>query len=428
MNFKIKKYNFPYTAGFSSKIFYPKNIEELKILLTKNFTIIGNLRSYGDTCIGSGKYLSLSQFNKILSLDKKNKIIEIESGASLKQMNDFIFEKGFILSCMPGCKYVSIGGMISNNISGKLLFKNKMRNYVISLKIINNKNKLIECSNTKNKKLFNLTIGGKGRTGPIISAKLKLEKLNSSQIRQNVKEFTSYNDFFHVVAKIKNHKYGVCWIDFTKKNFEGLVFLGSHLHNKKKNYSYIDLKFPRIIIAFISLFVSKKFTTIIINFIFKLKNRYNNYQILNLNSFFFPQNKILNWNEFFKPKGFFQFQIYFETNKLQSIIQNIKKDMDLHNLFSNFAIIKFNGYKNNEIEKLSLSLDFPIDDNDKKIRKFINKLALKYDLDVELSKDIVLDQINSKTLKNNEIFQKKNNKYFNSNFKSNIFKRLNFND
>ena len=94
--------------------------------------------------------------------------------------------------------------------------------------------------------------------------------------------------------------------------------------------------------------------------------------------------------------------------------------MDLHNLFSNFAIIKFNGNKNNEIEKLSLSLDFPINDNDKKIRKFINKLALKYDLDVELSKDIVLDQINSKTLKNNEIFQKKNNKYFNSNFKSNI--------
>ena len=144
MNFKIKKYNFSYTASFSSKIFYPKNLEELKILLTKNFTIIGNLRSYGDTCIGSGKYLSLSRFNKILSLDKKNKIIEIESGVSLKQMNDFIFEKGFILSCMPGCKYVSIGGMISNNISGKLLFKNKIKNYVISLKIINNKNKFFQ--------------------------------------------------------------------------------------------------------------------------------------------------------------------------------------------------------------------------------------------------------------------------------------------
>ena len=68
---------------------------------------------------------------------------------------------------MPGCKYVSIGGMISNNISGKLLFKNKMRNYVISLKIINNKNKLIECSNTKNKKL-NLHSGKE--TGPIVSA------------------------------------------------------------------------------------------------------------------------------------------------------------------------------------------------------------------------------------------------------------------
>ena len=38
-------------------------------------------------------------------------------------MNDVIFKK-VLFGMYLGYKYVTIGGMISNNISGKLLFKN----------------------------------------------------------------------------------------------------------------------------------------------------------------------------------------------------------------------------------------------------------------------------------------------------------------
>ena len=50
---------------------------------------------------------------------------------------------------MPGCKYVSVGGMIANNISGKLIEKNKIKYFLKSLKIINHKGKIIQCSNFK---------------------------------------------------------------------------------------------------------------------------------------------------------------------------------------------------------------------------------------------------------------------------------------
>ena len=62
-----KNYNFTYTSSFTSKIIKPKNIKELKQHLSKSFTIIGNMRSYGDTFIGSGKHISLSNFNQILT-------------------------------------------------------------------------------------------------------------------------------------------------------------------------------------------------------------------------------------------------------------------------------------------------------------------------------------------------------------------------
>ena len=426
MNEVKKKFNFSYTASFTSKIISPKNKDELKRYLARDFTIVGNLRSYGDTFVGSGKYLSLSNFKKILNLDLKKKIIEIETGASLKEMNDVIFKKGFILECMPGCKYVTIGGMISNNISGKLLFKNKLKNYIHSLKLINNKYQIIECSPKKNKKLFHLTIGGKGRTGPIISAKLKLKKFNSPLINQKIYRFKSYKNFFKLLLKINKFKYGVCWIDFTKKNFDGMLFLGSHSNiNVQKNYSYSDLKLPNIIVIFLSIFSKIKLTTKIFNIIFKLKNRIVPTKVLNLNSFFFPQNKILNWNDFFKPEGFIQFQIYFKTKDLQKIIETIKEEINKYKIFSNFAVIKFHSDKKNKYEKISLSLDFPINDNLPKIKKFINYVVTKHNLEVELSKDLILNRINPETMKNNEIFDKNNKKYINKNFKSNIFKRLN---
>ena len=100
-------------------------------------------------------------------------MIEVESGVSLKNLNNFLLKNGFMLECMPGCKYVTIGGMIANNISGKLNIKNNFSNYIQSLKIIDKNLNLLNCSIKQNKKLFKLTINGKGATGPIISAKIK---------------------------------------------------------------------------------------------------------------------------------------------------------------------------------------------------------------------------------------------------------------
>ena len=233
-----KNYNFTYTAYFKKKVLKPKNINELKRYLKYQHTIIGNLRSYNDSIIGSNKYISLSNFNKILNLNKQNKIVEVESGLKLYELNNGIIKKNLILSCAPGCKYVSIGGMIANNISGKLVAYNSFKDYIVSIKIINNKYKIIECSKLKNKKLFFLTIGGKGRTGPIISAKLKLEKINSLDILQETFSFDSYKKFFEIFKKLKRYKYAVCWVDFTKKNFDGLIFAGKQLEDGCKLSDY----------------------------------------------------------------------------------------------------------------------------------------------------------------------------------------------
>ena len=106
------------------KILFPKNIQQLKrIINKKKFIAAGNQRSFGDNSVNSNLVISMKSFNKIISFDQKRGIIEMESGTLLKDILNFISKKGWFMPVTPGTKYVSIGGMIANNVHGKNTFK-----------------------------------------------------------------------------------------------------------------------------------------------------------------------------------------------------------------------------------------------------------------------------------------------------------------
>tara|TARA_B100000902_G_C27309479_1_gene917502 strand:- start:787 stop:2067 length:1281 start_codon:yes stop_codon:yes gene_type:complete len=418
-------YNFSFTKSYSGKIKKPNNLNELKILLKKKFVIVGNQRSYNDCFIGYKQKISLTNFNKIINFDKKKKLIEVETGISLKELNNFLLKNGFMLECMPGCKYVTIGGMIANNISGKLNIKNNLSNYIHSLKVIDKNLDLLNCSLRQNKKLFKLTINGKGATGPIISAKIKITKITSDNVKETILSFKSYNHFYDHLKKISKFKYVVCWVDFTKKNFDGLFFLGNHnIHKNKFKFKINDIYIPIIFAKIIGIFINNIFFISLFNRLFKFKNLIFKKKNTNFNDFFFPQNKIKNWNYFFS-QGFVQFQIYLKIKDLKKIIRDIKFLIKENQLITNFVIIKFHKKILKEKNfKISLSIDFPIKRNFSRIKKALNNFVIKNNTEVELSKDIILDKLNKKTLDINPVFKKKNLKYFHKNYESSIFKRL----
>ena len=315
--------------------------------------------------------------------------------------------------------------MVANNISGKLLLKNSLRSHIISIKILDKKNNIVECSKNKNKKLFYLTIGGRGRTGPIISAKFKLEKIQSNVIYQKNYAFNDFIKFNKSLPKLKQYKYAVCWLDFTKENFDGIIFAGKHVEKDERiNYQFFDFKLTKILVILVSLFVNTKFLTIFFNFLFKLKNQIKQKNLLTYNNYFFPQNRIINWNEFFKKQGFIQFHVYVEKKRLLNLVNFIKADFVEQNLFSNFSILKFHNNHNLNYQKFSLSLDIPINKNIKLIKTRLNFYIEKFDLEVDLAKDMSMKKLNKKTLNTNSLFKISNFKFVNINFDSSLIKRF----
>ena len=89
-------------------------------------------------------------------------------------------------------------------------------------------------SNDENKNIFDLTIGGYGLTGAIVTITLQLKKILSENIEQKIIEFKNFKEFYSISKINKNFEYSVCWIDnFTEDNIKGLYFLGNHSKQNK---------------------------------------------------------------------------------------------------------------------------------------------------------------------------------------------------
>ena len=215
MNLKNEVYyNWGRNSKIKLKIISPKNNNELKkIIKNKNFIVQGNKRSYGDVALNKKLLISMKNFNQIKYFNKKKGIIEIESGVLLKDLITKITDYKWFVPVTPGTKYVSLGGMVANNIHGKNIINNQLKHFIKEIKLLKTNNKIVICSKKKNKKIFDLTVGGYGLTGIIISITLKLKKISSLFLDQKILEFNNYKQFFSMTNYENNYEYSVYWID-----------------------------------------------------------------------------------------------------------------------------------------------------------------------------------------------------------------------
>ena len=414
-----KKFNFSRNIELSPKINYPKNIRQLKkILRSSNFSFLGNGRSYGDMALNKNKMVSSKKFNKILEFDKSKGTLTIESGVLLSDVLPIIIRDGWFIPTTPGTKFVSFGGMVANNIHGKNIKKNSIKKYIKNITIILPNTKIIECSPLINKEIFDLTVGGFGLTGMILSVKIKLKKIGSNKIIQEITEFNSYNELIQSMRLNKNYEYNVGWVsNFNNKDISGLSFKGRHEQEKARNVLHFKYKVKKMnIVIFLLLYlkIRLKYLNIFTNYIYKKYNRFFYTKKISINKFFYPQDAFSNWNIIYGKKGFFQIQILFKKKNFKKIMSEIYFFLKKNDLFSSFIVIKkYNErgkYLNFSGEGISLSMDFRINYKFKILKIFFNNLIEKYNLKVNFSKDLITESYNTRQYKEFKSFKKNINR------------------
>ena len=126
-------------------------------------------RSYGDSCLNAGRELiDCRRLNRFLGFDESTGMLRCESGVSLSEIIDIFLPKGWFLPVTPGTRYVTVGGVIANDVHGKNHHcAGTFGAHVRQIGLHRSNDGLVVCNADCNSDMLAATIGGLGLTGVI---------------------------------------------------------------------------------------------------------------------------------------------------------------------------------------------------------------------------------------------------------------------
>jgi FAD/FMN-containing dehydrogenase len=323
----------------------------------------GNGRSYGDQALNYDEIWSSRRLDHFLSFDSENGILEVESGVTLGEIQKLFIPLGWSVAVSPGTQFVTVGGALANDVHGKNHHSHgTFGEHVLSLKLLRTDGELLECSKTTNPQMLRATIGGLGLTGLIVSARLKLRKVDSPWIAAETLTFDSTGEFFEQTANSENHEFTVSWLDIKKRSVRGLFNRGNLAPSQDlAEPKGIPLAVP--LVAPFSL-INRATSRPLASAYNWLGSRSSSISIVHYQPFFYPLDGIANWNRAYGPKGFFQHQSVLPVEAAASGLEELIAAVRDSGERSVVSVLKTTGKREHPglltypIEGLTLALDF----------------------------------------------------------------------
>jgi hypothetical protein len=385
---------------FNANLYYPENKSQcLDYIKKKSFIPRGAGRSYGDSA-NSDNVLQSSKINQVLKFDKISGIITCEAGVTFRDLITIIVPEGWFFPVTPGTSYLTVGGAIAADVHGKNHHKEgSFSDYVLNIDMILGSGDIVSVSKKVLPDLFYATCGGMGLTGFIFSATIKLKRITSSKIIQSIQTSKSLEEVCESFERFSSVNYSVAWLDTlaTGKDFgRSIFFLGNHADNK--DFTIEKFK-PLNLPMKIGSFIINKYTMNVFNKIYFNRSsiKSNNKSLIDINNFFYPLDKIKNWNLIYGNKGFTQYQFVIPKKNSFLNLKKILKTISDNNEFASLAVLKLLGNNNNNylsfpMEGLTLALDFKLSNSIIKLIKFLDEMIVNMNGKIYLAKDALMKE------------------------------------
>jgi len=400
-----------------SEIITPKDIKDFAKNLNKPLIPRGMGRSYGDSA-NFKTVLQTQYLNHLIEFDKDNGLLTCESGITIKNILNLIVPNGWFIPVSPGTSYATLGGAIASDVHGKNHHQlGTFGDHVQSIKMILGSGEIIETSPNILPDLFYATCGGMGLTGIILSATIKLLPIKSSKIFQTEIKSKSLEETCSIFNEKENSTYSVAWLDCMASGREqgkSIIILGEHEKSGTLNF---DVKKKINIPVNVPSFILNKYFITVFNKFFYAKTKNKSKKKINLFNYFYPLDKINNWNRLYGKKGFIQYQFAIPSDNAVKNIRFILDKISEFGLSSFLSVLKKFGKQNNNLLSFpmsgyTLALDFKLGRN---LFESINKLdEIVADMGgrIYLTKDSLMsEKIFKKTYKRWEEFEIIREKY-----------------
>jgi FAD/FMN-containing dehydrogenase len=267
-------------------------------------------RSYGDVCLNPGGTLWMTRgLDRFISFDPHSGRLRCESGVLLKEIQELAVPLGWSVPVTPGTQFVTIGGAIANDVHGKNHHRRgSFGDHVTGLSLARTDDSLIQCGPATAVDWFAATVGGMGLTGVITEVELQLQPVPGPWLATETVPFEGLAAFFELSdASEAGWEFTVSWIDcLAGADVRGIFMRANAVAQAGEmvpDAGSLTMPFvpPVSLVNRLSL---RPFNRLY----HALQKRKAGHGRTHYQPFFYPLDKLLEWNRMYGPRGFFQYQ------------------------------------------------------------------------------------------------------------------------
>lgn len=380
-----------------AEICYPKDRNSLQTDFSKFDRLIarGNGKCYGDAALGP-HIISTLLMNQLLEFDEKMGLVHCEAGILLAELLDIIVPAAWFFEVTPGIKNITVGGAIASDVHGKNHpSAGCFSNYLEEFELLRGNGDIVRCSKTQNQELFWQTCGGMGLTGIILTARFRLKRISSVYMEQTSVQAANLDALFEAFEQ-HQHPYAAGWVDCLARDAafgRGVVYFAKH---STSNPTDSPLSYPhkntRNVPFYAPSWLLNPLTIRMHNSILFSKAK-SEVQLVDMDQYFYPLDRIRNWNRLYGRRGFIQYQFCLPAENsaagIREVLGMVQKSKDLPFL----SVMKRHGDRpaaainSFPIRGYSLALDFPRTRTIFSLVKRLDEVVWAYGGKIYLAKD-----------------------------------------
>ena len=329
----------------------------------------GNGRSYGDSCLAaSDQVLHMRPLDRFIAANWETGVIRAEAGVTLAELLTLAIPKGWFLPVTPGTRFVTLGGALANDVHGKNHhIRGTFGCHVPRFGLTRSDGPALICSRQENAELFEATIGGLGLTGIIDWLELQLVPIRSSLIDATHIRFGTIDEFFALSAELDaKHEFAVAWIDCLssgKSAGRGIYMVGDHAQEGPLAFP----EQPKLNVPFTPPFstINSLSLRLFNTAYYRVHRAGRHARRISYEPFFYPLDRILNWNRIYGPRGFQQYQCAIPEGNAAAAIRALLDAIATSHSGSFLAVLKrfgdvaSPGMLSFPLPGVTLALDFP---------------------------------------------------------------------
>ena len=381
----------------------PRTMDELSSMVTAGPTIARGMgRSYGDSAINANHTIDMRSFNRMLGFDSETGQLIAEAGVILGDVIETFLPRGWFPAVTPGTKFVSIGGMIAADVHGKNHHVDGgFGNFVDWIDVMGADGTIQRCAREENADLFEWTMGGMGLTGVVVRAAIRLRKVETAWIRQQTIVGTNLKNTMDVFEKNADSRYSVAWIDCLasgRRLGRSLVMLGEHatvsdlgatqkpmpLETKPAKALSVPINAPTWALNSLTM---RAFNAAY----FEMGSRNSGETLVDWNSYFYPLDRLLNWNKLYGKNGFMQFQCVLPMETSLDGLNALLTRLAESKCGTFLSVLKKMGAQERQFSfpmaGYTLCLDFPVTPKTLALMEELDQITLRFGGRFYLAKD-----------------------------------------